>query len=370
LRRMLHDTVEYGWPIPFLRPDGWLGFVGSAELHPVSGMWGWPLAGLIVALAFWPCWRRAEWSSRSTWTVAGLIGPAVVGYAILSVKGSVPGSNASYEAYKLLACFQPVLLAGLLWWWRLLRGWAAVVVPLATVLAVAGSAATLRHRASTRPLEVYADLAALRDLEKSAEISSVNILCGEMWPRLWANAFLLRKEQYFAEPTYEGRRPTRLGGEWNLVDSLVRVEPVSSDDYRVISERFALVRAAAPVWLHADLSGTWHPPEHAGPIRWQWAAEQGRIALRNPGTEPVQVELLIKARGLSAGRLWVRLNDETLAKLPLETREHELEPVSLWIPFGESTLTLETEAPAISPGGHDRRRLSFALYGLTLRAPR
>lgn len=370
LRWMLHDTVEYGWPIPWLRAEGWLGLVSSAELHPLAGAWGWPLTGLLAGLALWPVWRRSGPGSLSVWTVAGLIGPAVAGYVILSVKGAVPGSNASYEAYKLLACFQPVLLAGLLWWWRWLRGWVAVVVPLVTVLAVAGGGASLRQRAVSRPLEVHADLVALQLLEQSAEISSVNILCREMWPRLWANAFLLRKEQYFAEPTYEGRRPTRLRGEWNLVDAIVRVEPEADADLRVINGHFALVRATAPAWLRAAPTEDWYPQEQAGVRRWQWAGGPGRIALRNPGAEPVRAELRLTARGLHAGRLWIRLDQETLAKFPLEMRELAMGPISLVLPPGESVLTLETEAPAASPGGHDARLLSFALYSLSLRPAR
>lgn len=370
LRWMLHDMVEYGWPIPWLRPEGWLGLVRTAELHPMEGLRGWPVGVLLTGLAFWPCWRRVGWGSRSLWTVAGLVGPAVAGYVILSVKGAVPGSNASYDAYKLFACFQPVLLAGLFWWWRWLRGWVAVVVPLAAVLIAAEGGGPLRQRAAARPLEVHADLAALRQVEQSADIGSVNILCNEMWPRLWANAFLLRKAQYFAEPTYEGRRPTRLEGEWNLVDSIVRVEPAKPADYRAINHRYALVRASAPVWLRANLAGNWHPRERSGLVRWRWAGGPGRISLHHPGPTPVRAELLLNVRGLRPGRLWVRLDGETVAKLSLERREREMEPVTLLLPPGASMLTLETEAPADSPGGDDPRRLSFALYELTLRQVR
>jgi hypothetical protein len=368
LRWNLHDTVEYGWPIPRLWPDGWLGLVASAELHPVALAWGGPVALLLLVAAVWP-WRR--WVGRDplrAWTVAGMIGPAVIGYAILSVKGSVPGSNASYDAYKLLACFQPVLLAGLLWWWRLLRGWPAVLVPLAAVLAVVAAGSPLRARAAARPLAVRADLVSLQQLEQRPDVRSVNILCGEMWPRLWANALLLRKEQYFSVPTYEGRKPTQLKGEWNLRDPLVRVRPRRAADEIPLAGSFALVRAAAPVWLTAALGAGWHPLEREGRDQWQWAADAGRIEVNNPGADPVRVDLRLRAKGFKAGRVILKLDGRMVAERPLDAAPGDIEVTGLELPAGASVLTCETGAPAVSPGGGDDRRLSLALFDLVISA--
>lgn len=366
LRWGLHDTVEYGWPIPRLLPDGWLGLVSSAELHPVAVAWGVPLALVMVAAAIGP-WRRwMTTDSLRAWTVVGMVGPAVAGYVILTVKGSVPGSNASYDAYKLLACFQPVLLVGLLWWWRLLRNWPAVLVPLATVVAVMLGGTSLRARAAERPLAVQKDLGALQQLEQRSDIRSINILCGEMWPRLWANAFLLRKEQYFSVPTYEGRRPTRLDGEWSLRDSLVRVRPRAAGDEIGLTGGFTLDRAAAPVWLRAALGSGWYPLEQGGRDRWHWAGDAGSVDLFNPGTNPAHTTIRLRGKGLHAGRLILRLNSRIVADLPLGAAPTELVAEGVEIPAGPSVLQFETREPAASPGGGDARRLSFALYGLVI----
>lgn len=368
LRWSLHDTVEYGWPIPRLRPDGWLGLVASAELHPVALAWGGPVALLLLAAAIWP-WRR--WVARDplrAWTVAGMVGPAVIGYAILSVKGSVPGSNASYDAYKLLACFQPVLLAGLLWWWRLLRGWPAVLVPLAAVMAVAAAGSSLRTRAAARPLAVQADLVALQQLEQRPDVRSINILCGRMWPRLWANALLLRKEQYFSVPTYEGRKPTQLKGEWNLRDTLVRVRPRAAADEIALAGRFTLVRTAAPVWLTAAPGAGWHALERDDRDRWRWAADAGQIVLNNAGADPVRVDLRLRAKGLKAGRLILKIDGRMVAERPLGAAPGDIEVTGLELPAGASVLTCETGEPAVSPGGGDDRRLSLALFDLVISA--
>lgn len=366
LRWGLHDMVEYGWPIPRLLPDGWLGLVSSAELHPVAAAWGVPLALVVVAAAIGP-WRR--WAAQDplrAWTVAGMVGPAVAGYVILSVKGSVPGSNASYDAYKLLACFQPVLLAGLLWWWRLLRNWPAVLVPLATVVAVIAGGASLRERAAARPLAVQKDLAALQQLEQRSDLRSINILCGEMWPRLWANAFLLRKEQYFSVPTYEGRRPTRLAGEWNLRDPLVRVRPRAAGDEIELMGGFTLERATAPVWLQAALGSGWYPLEQSGKDRWHWAGDAGSVDLFNPGMNPTRTVIRLRGKGLHAGRLILKLNSRIVADLPLEAAPADLRVEGVEIPAGPSVLQFETGEPAVSPGGGDARRLSLALYWLVI----
>ena len=365
LRWNLHDTVEYGWPIPLLRPDGWLGLVSSAELHPVAGWWGWPLAIALVAAMVWP-WRKfARQDSLRAWTVAGLVGPVVAGYLILSVKGSVPGSNASYDAYKLLACFQPVLLAGLLWWWRRLPGFWAVGVPLAAFAAVWLGGSTLRARAASRPLVVTADLSALQQLEQRPEVHSVNILCTEMWPRLWANAFLLRKAQFFSVPTYEGRRPTKLRGEWNLQDLPLRVRPPAQEDFIAVNRRFTLVRATALGLLWADFVDGWYAEEQAGADRWRWSSGIGRILVTNPSGHPVQARLTLNVHGYLPGPLELRLEQHSAGVRLLDASRQVLVFEHLLFQPGNTIITL-TGNPGVVPGDGDFRRLSFALHEFEL----
>ncbi len=363
LRWNLHNTVEYGWPIPRLGPDGWVGLVSSAELHPVAAAWGLPVAIALVLAAAWGWLAAGRRDGLRAWTAAGLVLPAVAGYAILSAKGSVPGSNASYDAYKLLACFQPVLLAGLLAWWRFLpRGWLQVV-PLGFVLAAWLAGAPLRNRAATRPLVVGPDLAALQLLETNPAVHSVNVLPAEMWPRLWANAFLLRKEQYFALPTYEGRRPTPLRGEWNLQDSLVRVAPPDPAEWIVLNRTFFLQRAGTPL-LRADFAGGWHALETAGSARWRWSDGAGRIALANATGGVVRADLKLRLGAFRAEKLTLLLGEKTIATWDIGPTPQEFVLTGVPIPAGGSTLTLA--CPAGSPGSQDGRQLGVELFGFEL----
>ena len=52
------------------------------------------------------------------WLVVALLAPVLGAYVALQVRGIVLGTNASYDAYKVFAVFQPVLLPALCWWSR------------------------------------------------------------------------------------------------------------------------------------------------------------------------------------------------------------------------------------------------------------
>ena len=367
LRWSLHDSVEYGWPIPRLLPDGWLGLVASAELQPVAAWWGWPVTGALVVAFVWPVWKLARRDSLWMWTVAGFVGPFVVGYAILSVKGSVPGSNASYDAYKLLACFQPVLLAGMLSWWRRLPGRWAIGVPLASVAAIWLAGSALRARAATRPLVVHAELIALGKLEERPAVHAINILCGEMWPRLWANAFLLRKEQHFAVPTYEGRRPGRLSGEWNLQDSLLRVWPLAADDLLLANRDFTVVRAGAPGLLRANFVDGWYGEERIGVSRWRWSDGHGEIQVINSTGAPVHAKMRLRVRAFRATQFTVRLESQAIGAQWLDGTVQDMAVDDFLVPTGSTLLVLAGEV-ATTEAVPSARQLSFALFELELHA--
>jgi hypothetical protein len=179
---------------------------------------------------------------------------------------------------------------------------------------------------------------------------------------------LLRKEQYFSVPTYEGRKPTQLKGEWNLRDTLVRVRPRAAADEIALAGSFSLVRAAAPVWLTAAPGAGWHAMERDGRDRWRWAADAGWIEVNNPGAVPVRVDLRLRAKGLKAGRLLLKLDGRILAERPLGAAPGDIEVTGLELPAGASVLTCETGEPAVSPGGGDDRRLSLALFDLVISA--
>jgi hypothetical protein len=141
-------------------------------------------------------------------------------------------------------------------------------------------------------LIVDGELRQLRKIEAMAEVKSVNLLVPDMWSRLWANAFLLRKEQFFPTHTYEGRLNTPLRGEWDLEGGLIAIE-LPDGARRQVTRRFALVDTRHPAFVRAEFADGWHPekaipaPVSAGAgararrssistirttIRWQFAA--------------------------------------------------------------------------------------------------
>src|SRR5205807_1674820 len=113
-------------------------------------------------------------------------------------------------------------------WWITLRRSARLadwlVVASASVVVIGFNlvaCAMFVFALSRPPLIVDGQLRQLRQIEAMPDVASVNLLIPDMWSRLWANEFLLRKPQYFLTHTYEGRLNTTLRGEWDLEGGLL-----------------------------------------------------------------------------------------------------------------------------------------------------
>jgi hypothetical protein len=187
-RFSLLQAYEFGWPIPALTAEGWLGMVRGPDLAPWD-FYGvrWLLSAAGVGLLVWACIRAAQQRSRSLWVVLAMLLPVLGGYWLLQVRGARLGSNASYDAYKLFAVFYPVLLPGFCWWVTLRRSrrlheWLFVVGVAGVVGAfnLAACGMFLWHM-SRPPLRVDPDLVALRRIEAMPDVRAVNLLipgCG------------------------------------------------------------------------------------------------------------------------------------------------------------------------------------------------
>src|SRR5690606_20811743 len=104
----------------------------------------------------------------------------------------------------------PVILGALCLWLKWLRhgwGWmsAAGLLVFGITVGNCSAAAAFAARMSIGPLKVTDQLVALQQIEKMPAVHSLNMRIPEMWERLWANQFLLRKAQYFQTHSYEGR---------------------------------------------------------------------------------------------------------------------------------------------------------------------
>jgi hypothetical protein len=377
-RIALLQTFDFGWKVPPLTAEGWLGMVQGPDLAAWSILGArWVLSAAVLGLLAWAAWRALRQRSRQVWVAAAIAAPVLAGYVFLQMRGARFGTNASYDAYKLFAVFYPVLLPALCWWVTLRRSrrlheWVLVV-------AVAGMIGAFNlvacgmfgWKMSRPPLLVDRELPRLREIEAMPDVKAVNLLIPDMWSRLWANAFLLRKAQYFETHTYEARRNTPLRGEWDLEGGLTSV--VTGDGTRrPVSPRFTLVDARDARHLRMSLGEGWHALEHleGNAERWQWTGQEAVIVIENPqaGARPVSLALEMRAHG--AREVILQAEDGTTAapggRIGEERRRLSFGPWT--IPAGRSRWVLRTPEPALPAGPADPRLIALCVYRLTLTA--
>ena len=376
-RFTLFQTYDFGWRIPALTAEGWLGMVSGPELRAWN-LFGvrWVLSACVIGLLGWAVLRALQQRRRAVWTVLAITVPVLAGYIFLQARGARLGTNASYDAYKLFAVFYPLLLPAFCWWVTLRRSarlheWLFVVSVASVVVAFNFVGAGMFFWKMTRPpLIVDGELRQLRKIEAMADVKSVNLLIPDMWSRLWANSFLLRKPQYFLTHTYEGRRNTPLRGEWDLEGGVVRVK-LPGDACRQITPRFALVdtrhRRFVRAFVDERLDRGWHIEERgAGDERWRWTSGIATLQLENPHDSPLAIDCLLD--GWSPVRRFVsltRLSGEPRPPVPVTMQRTTLRLPVLGIPPGTSTLVLDLDPPA-APAEDDPRPLGLCVFRFTI----
>jgi len=369
-RFLLFSQFDFGWRIPALSPEGWLGMVANSSLSPHAELFRWLLsamfAGAFVAALFY---EQKQRSDRVRIALA-LSLPAIAGYLILLVRGMLAGTNASYDAYKLLSVFHPGVLAALclagLWLGRQdWRRWIAASLMLTLFALNASAALGFLQRMWKAPLRVDHVLTQLRSIEKMDAVASVNMLIPDFWERLWANAFLLKKPQYFESYTYEGRRNTALRGEWNLVGGLIHVMSPNPGDTIRINARYRLHRAATAPKLNARFGPGWYNAERHLSTRWRWSAGNSVIILDSQEGRR-RIKGSFRARGLDDRELQVWAGKTLVLSAPLtsETKTYELPAFELTGPRKHLLFRVSPAPTEANPG--DSRRLGLCLYGLEL----
>jgi hypothetical protein len=275
-----------------------------------------------------------------------------------------------------LAVFYPGLLAGFMG--AIFAGWGRNPIgrvgagALLTALVAANFWvwADFRRSMAPPPLRVDRSFPELGQLEGNPRVDSLNMQVDDFWSRLWANAFLLKKRQYFATHTYEGRLNTALKGSWDLQDSLLRSVPFRPDDHIFINEHFHANHVGAPGLVGAVFGSGWHALEGSGLNRWRWAAGPAQVEFFNPGREILSVDLNLVVRSLQPVELQVELNGQLLGMQPISAHKKEREFRTVSLPPGRSILTLQTNLPAVRGGHGDERLLSVSLHHLDIRARR
>jgi hypothetical protein len=377
-RFALLQTYDFGWKIPVLTAEGWLGMVQGPDLAAWS-IFGvrWFLSSAVVGLLVW-AFLRAGWErSRSLWVALAMSLPVLAGYLFLQIRGECLGTNASYDAYKLFAVFYPLLLPALCWWVTLRRSrklheWIFVVGVAAVVLAFnAVGCGMFIWQMSRPPLLVERDLRQLGKIEAMPDVKSVNLLIPDMWSRLWANAFLLRKEQYFETHTYEGRRNTPLRGDWDLEGGMVSVL-LPGDARRQITPRFALVDARDSRHLRLSTGEGWHAIEYLPGTaeRWQWTGRDATLIIDNPQAGSCEVRCTLEARSFGERELSITSESGEPATLVVRLGEARAQVTlgPFTIPRGRSRWVLHSTQPAARAGRDDPRLIAACVYNLAIAA--
>ncbi|MSU22391.1 MAG: hypothetical protein EXS32_01055 [Opitutus sp.] len=373
-RFQLLRQYDFGWKIPVLTPEGWLGLVSGPALEPwrVGGL-RWLLAAGVVTLLAWATARAVGERRQKTWVAMAVTLPVLVGYELLQGRGARLGTNASYDAFKLFMVFYPVMLPAFCWWitlrWsRRLTEWLGVVgVAGVVLLGNAVGTGMIFWRMATPPLMVDGELRQLRKIEAMPDVASVNVLLPDMWSRLWANAFLLKKPQYFLTHTYEGRRNTPLRGEWDLESSLVAVKPADGAR-RQITPHYALVNNRSPLFLRATLGDGWHPEESTPQTgeRWRWTKGDATLRIENPQDQTLAVTCTLD--GWSLGECDLLLVDaagESTAPQHLGPQRAKTRFATIAVPPGGTTVRLHSAQPAMIPPG-DTRTLGVCAFEIQL----
>lgn len=374
-RFQLFREYDIGWRIPAMSPAGWWGLVAGPNLGS-HGPWLEAVAGvlLLVALggALLPAARRRQGTAL---LVFSLIVPVAAGYVFLELRGMMRGTSASYDAYKLLAVFYPGILAALChWlvplrhvrvWWR----WSCAALAAGVLAGNAFAAGQFLLRMQNPPHIVNRMLAQLSDVERMPRVDSINMLVPDFWSRFWANAFLLRKPQYFRVHTYEGRRNTDLKGGWDLQSPLIRVVPRREEDHITVNSVYSLIDTRSPDFARVRFGDNWYDTETLPRVamRWRWSRGNATLLIDNPQDRPLPVRCRLDLRSVVKRDLEIWLEDRLIWSGDMGVRRLTLRLPRFILKPGNNVLALRSKRPSASPTAHDRRALGFCLYGFEMR---
>jgi hypothetical protein len=199
-------------------------------------------------------------------------------------------------------------------------------------------------------------------------VKSVNLLVPDFWARLWANALMLRKPQYFPTHTYEGRLNTPLRGEWDLDGGMLQVRAPGPDG-ETLGRRFSLVRTSSPYLLRAGLGAGWYGTEQSRGRQtklWNWSKGDAALELFNPQNRPLKVVLHFTARSLISRDLQVWVGGRQLRTVQVGTALRRVRVPAIHIPPGRVTVWLRSSLPPTRASVQDERLLGFAAYSIVV----
>jgi hypothetical protein len=216
---------------------------------------------------------------------------------------------------------------------------------------------------------VDAELINLQKIEAMPQVASLNLLVPDMWQRLWANAFLLRKPQYFVTHTYEGRKNTPLRGEWDLNAELIEFTLPDPADYNVLSENYSIVRLGSPYYLKASLGDGWYEAErlpHQMSTLWHWTKGDATLLIENPHDRPRRIVCEFMVRSVEPRQMQVWMGGKLMRTVKVGTKLGKVRFPEVAIPPGGATLELRSNLPPAVANERDQRPLGFAVFNLNI----
>ena len=370
-RFRLFRQYDFGWRIPAFSPEQWWGLVTGSSLGGYEPRLRLLFSLALLAALIWALYRGRHRRPAAVPLVFSLTVPVFIGYAYLEIRGATLGTNASYDAYKLFSVFYPGILAALCYWFVLGARKNAGVVRLGAValaaLVLAGNAFGVRRfqvRMQNPPLLVDESLIQLQSIERMARVDSINMLIPDFWSRIWANAFLLRKPQYFSLHTYEGRLNTMLKGGWDLLGGVIDVMPSRPQDRIEVNAFYRLTDTRSPDFLRAQFGAGWYEMEQLpqNPIRWRWSRGDAEVILGNPQARPLVVRCRLLLRSVVPRDLQVWTEGRMLSSQQIGTKLETIWLPDITVPSGRNVLALRSSQPAVNPGPGDERLLGFGIY--------
>ena len=374
VERLILFNNGFGWAVSVLTPEGWLGFLDGPWLDGYATALRIPVAISASALMVIPLFIGACRKLRVAFLALCIALPVLFGYWYLQLRVASIGASASYEAYKLFAVFYPGMLAafcywGNAWWKGSGRVWSAVGLGFLVAVNFAGEW-RLFYRLQTPPFVVDEEILALGKIEQMPQIQSVNMRLEDGWARLWANAFLLRKHQFFEITSYEGRGATELKGEWDLLGDFFQYD-LSNGDSLHPAAGYTVLKRQSPCFIEADFSSGWAEPVRDDPrpvrrVRWAEGA-LARVTMKNPQAVPLRITLQASLRAIGLRDCLIKIAGEEVARLKLEKNPQIWTDANLVLPPGETTIEFSSSQPADLVGGRKKQAVTIAVDGIDIR---
>jgi|GEM_PF-5685005 len=368
----VYSTINAGWFIPWMAPVYVAGLMyeNPPFLEAVSG-WRIDLAlSILVVLAFVFAMYLAYRNGFRRIVAFGLACVAVyAGCFVLAIMGRTNGVLGGYKSFKLVSFFIPFFGAALVSLAAVVKsGYRRIdlAVKSFVVTGVITSYAMADHLMlrPARFLRVEPEYEALRGLERTKSIKSINVSSDVFWPTMWTAYFLMHKELHLERQSYWVT--SELTGEYDLKDKvssgseILHVKPVDPPAVAPLNQRFTLVGPLKRKVI-AELGVGWY----LGEIGHAWTGKDGRRAsvILHSQSDGVKVRLRLICSPLRGNdKLILQFHGEPLSPT-IDTNPDGREDIKvseLELGKGDNEVDILSDLDPVRPSTADPRPLSHS----------